>query len=372
MGVWHGALADLGLTTSADALSKAWSGRRVFLTGHTGFKGGWMTGLLHHLGARVTGYALAPEPGPSLFEAAQIGELASASIIADIRDGKRLTAAMQAAEPEVVFHLAAQALVRRARAEPDETFETNVMGTLRLLEAVRATPSVRAVVVVTSDKVYDNREWPWPYRETDPLGGKEPYGASKAASEMVVQAYRQSYFSDQGRPVAIATARAGNVIGGGDWAVDRLVPDAMRAVAAKTPLVVRNPSAVRPWQHVIEPVTGYILLADALLGGLDVPGDGGFNFGPAGDDAASVQVVADALVERWGGDASWIRDPAVQPYEARLLEVDSSRARSVLGWSPKWRLDLGLARAVEWYRAIAAGADARRVMLDQIEIHLHG
>ena len=279
---------------------------------------------------------------------------------------------MRAAAPEVVFHLSAQALVRRARAEPDETFETNVMGTLRVLEAVRATPSVKAVVVVTSDKVYDNREWPWPYRETDALGGKEPYGASKAASEMVVQAYRHSYFSDADRPVAIATARAGNVIGGGDWAEDRLVPDAMRAFIAKTPLVVRNPAAVRPWQHVLEPLIGYVRLADALLGGLTIPGDGGFNFGPAGDDARSVCDIADALVARWGDGARWERDPAVHPYEARLLEVDSSRARSVLGWSPKWRLDEGLAHSVDWYRAVASGKDAREVTLAQITDHLDG
>jgi len=357
---------------SEEALTTAWSGRGVFLTGHTGFKGGWMTALLGQLGARVTGYALVPEPGPSLFDAARIGELAAASIIADIRDGAALTRAMQAAAPEVVFHLAAQALVRRARAEPDETFETNVMGTLRVLEAVRATPSVKAVVVVTSDKVYDNREWPWPYRETDALGGKEPYGASKAACEMVVQAYRHSYFSGAERPVAIATARAGNVIGGGDWAVDRLVPDAMRAFAAKVPLVVRNPSAVRPWQHVLEPVAGYVRLAGALLDGLTIPDDGAFNFGPAGDDARSVRDVADALVARWGAGARWERDPAVHPYEARLLEVDSSRARSVLGWSPRWPLDAGLARTVDWYRAALSGADPRTVTLAQIEDYIGG
>ena len=375
------AVANLGLSMPVDvrdlsepvaALAKAWGGRGVFLTGHTGFKGGWMTALLSQLGAKVTGYALAPEPGPSLFEAARIGDLVEASIIADIRDGARVKQAMQAAEPEVVFHLAAQALVRRARDQPDETFETNVMGTLRVLEAVRATPSVKAVVVVTSDKVYDNREWPWPYRETDVLGGKEPYGASKAASEMVVQAYRHSYFSDGARPVAIATARAGNVIGGGDWAVDRLVPDAIRAFTVGKPLVVRNPSAVRPWQHALEPLAGYIFLADALLNGLVLPEDCSFNFGPNGDDAQPVSMVADVLANRWGGDASWTRDPTTQPYEARLLEVDASRARSVLGWSPRWRLDMGLYRTVEWYRAVRAGADARRVTMDQIELYLHG
>jgi CDP-glucose 4,6-dehydratase len=365
-------LEDLDLSATAAALTKAWSGRNVFLTGHTGFKGGWMTALLSRLGARVTGYALAPEPGPSLFEAARIGDLATTSIIADIRDGARLTRAMQAAAPEVVFHLAAQALVRRARAEPDETFETNVMGTLRVLEAVRATPSVKAVVVVTSDKVYDNREWPWPYRETDALGGKEPYGASKAASEMVVQAYRHSYFSGAERPVAIATARAGNVIGGGDWAADRLVPDAVRAFSAGAPLVVRNPSAVRPWQHVLEPVAGYVQLADALLGGLNVPDDGGFNFGPVAEDARPVSFIADCLAVEWGEDTRWEQDPTSHPYEARLLEVDSSRTRSVLGWFPKWRLIEGLQRTGYWYRATAVGEDAQAVTLDQIEDRLGG
>ena len=364
-------MRGLSLNETAEALTKAWSGRSVFLTGHTGFKGGWLTALLHRLGAVTTGYALDPEPGPSLFAAARIADLAHESYIADVRDGARLTAAMQAARPDVVFHLAAQALVRRAYTDAAETFETNVMGTLRLLEAVRATPSVRAVVVVTSDKVYDNREWPWAYRETDALGGKEPYGASKAASEMVVQAYRHSYFGGE-RPVAIATARAGNVIGGGDWATDRLVPDAIRAFAAKAPLVVRNPSAVRPWQHVLEPVAGYVRLADALLDGLDVPHDGGFNFGPAGDDARPVRIVADQLAARWGDGARWQHDPAVQPYEARLLEVDSSRSRSVLGWSPKWRLDEGLTRTVDWYRAVGSGQEALAVTLAQIEDHLNG
>ena len=364
-------MAHLGVSDGTRGPGHAWSGRGVFLSGHTGFKGGWLTALLHRLGARTTGYALAPEPGPNLFEAARIEALASTSVIADIRDGARLIAAMQAARPEVVFHLAAQALVRRAHTEPAETFETNVMGTLRVLEAVRATPSVKAVVVVTSDKVYDNREWPWAYRETDALGGKEPYGASKAASEMVVQAYRHSYFGAE-RPVAIATARAGNVIGGGDWALDRLVPDAIRAFSDGAPLVLRNPSAVRPWQHVLEPVAGYVRLADALLGGLTVPDDGGFNFGPAAEDARPVRVVADQLASRWGQGARWDHDPSVQPYEARLLEVDSSRSRSVLGWSPKWRLDAGLARTVDWYRAVAAGEDARAVTLAQIEDHLNG
>jgi CDP-glucose 4,6-dehydratase len=345
-----------------------WRGRSVFLTGHTGFKGGWLAALLHRLGAATTGYALAREPGPSLYASAGVDGL-STSVIADIRDGQRLTAALQAAQPSVVLHLAAQALVGRARADPAETFETNVMGTVRLLEAVRATPSVRVVVVVTSDKVYDNVEWPWAYRETDALGGKEPYGASKAACEIVVQSYRHAYFSDPARPVALATARAGNVIGGGDWSLDRLIPDAVRAFSAGEPLILRNPAAVRPWQHVLEPLAGYLQLAQALDAGggaLDA-----LNFGPAAEDARPVAWVADRLAGLWGETAAWRQADGVQPYEARLLEVDSARARSALGWTPKWRLEEGLQRTVAWYRAVAAGQDARAVTLAQIEDYLN-
>ena len=361
------ALAHLGVTAGADA----WRGRRVFVTGHTGFKGAWLCALLQRLGAVVSGYALAPPSSPSLFDTLGGAGLA-ASVIADIRDGGRLAAEMARAEPEVVIHLAAQALVRRAFADPAETFDTNVMGTVRVLEAVRATPSVRAVVVVTSDKVYDNVEWPWAYREPDRLGGKEPYGASKAACEVVVQAYRHSYFNDPAHPVAIATARAGNVIGGGDWAEDRLVPDAMRAFSTGAPLVVRNPSAVRPWQHVLEPLAGYRRLAEALLAGQAMPEDAAFNFGPAGEDARPVDWIADRLVGHWGEGAAWTRDPSVQPYEARLLEVDSSRARAHLGWTPRWRLAEGLQRTVDWYRAFHSGADMSRLTLAQIDEHLDG
>ena len=349
-------------------MSGFWRDRRVFVTGHTGFKGGWLTALLHRLGAVTTGYALAPEPGPSLFQAARIGEM-GASVIADVRDGERLAAEMAGARPEIVLHLAAQSLVRRARSQPGETFETNVMGTVRLLEAVRRTPSVKAVVVVTSDKVYDNREWPWAYRETDALGGKEPYGASKAACEIVVQAWRHAYFGDG---PFLATARAGNVIGGGDWSEDRLIPDAMRAFIANQPLVIRNPAAVRPWQHVLEPLTGYLRLAEAMLAGDTLPDDMVFNFGPMVDEARPVSWIADAVTALWGGREAWMQDPVAQPYEARFLEVDSARARSVLGWSPRWRLEVGLERTVAWYRAVADGQDARAVTLAQIEAHLDG
>jgi CDP-glucose 4,6-dehydratase len=346
-----------------------WSGRRVFVTGHTGFKGGWLTALLKRLGAEVSGYALAPPSQPNLFEAAAIADLGT-STIGDIRDDGRLNAAMVAARPDIVLHLAAQALVRPARAEPVETFSVNVVGTAQVLEAVRQAPSVTACVVVTSDKVYDNVEWPWAYRETDRLGGKEPYGASKACTEIVVEAYRYSYFA--GSKVQLASARAGNVIGGGDWAEDRLIPDAMRAFSEKQPLVVRNPSAVRPWQHVLEPLSGYLRLAEALAGVTPPPAPLAFNFGPSAEDAVPVRVIADQIVARWQDGAAWKHDTSVQPYEARLLEVDSAKARSVLGWTPRWRLRDALDRTVDWYKAYYEGHDMQALTLIQIDEYLNG
>jgi CDP-glucose 4,6-dehydratase len=347
-----------------------WSGRRVFVTGHTGFKGGWITALLKRLGAEVSGYALSPPSQPNLFEAAAIANL-GVSTIGDIRDDGRLNAAMAAAEPSIVLHLAAQALVRPARTEPIETFSTNVVGTAQVLEAVRKTPSVAACVVVTSDKVYDNVEWPWAYRETDRLGGKEPYGASKACTEIVVEAYRYSYFSGAEGKVQLAAARAGNVIGGGDWAEDRLIPDAMRAFSAGKPLVVRNPSAVRPWQHVLEPITGYLRLAETLASA-PPPSPLTFNFGPSAEDAVPVRTIADQIVARWQDSAQWQHDTSVQPYEARLLEVDSAKARTILGWAPRWRLKQAIDRTVDWYKAYYKGQDMQALTLKQIDEYLHG
>lgn len=348
----------------------AWSGRRVFVTGHTGFKGGWLMALLKRLGAQTSGYSLAPHSKPSLFEAAGIATL-GASTIGDIRDARELNSAMAEAQPEVVLHLAAQALVRPARGEPVETFSTNVVGTAQVLEAVRATPGVKACVVITSDKVYDNVEWPWAYREGDRLGGKEPYGASKACAEIVVEAYRHSYFSGDHAP-PLATGRAGNVIGGGDWAEDRLIPDAMRAFSAGEQLLIRNPSAVRPWQHVLEPLSGYLRLAEALLDRRALPQPLTFNFGPAQEDAVSVRTVADEIASRWNSGALWAPDNRYQPYEARLLEVDSAKARAALGWRPRWRLSEALDRTIAWYKAFYAGADVQALTLKQIDEYLHG
>jgi CDP-glucose 4,6-dehydratase len=279
---------------------------------------------------------------------------------------------MAAADPEIVLHLAAQALVRPARAEPVETFSTNVVGTAQVLDAVRATPGVRACVVVTSDKVYDNVEWPWAYRETDRLGGKEPYGASKACTEIVVESYRASYFSGEGHPASVATARAGNVIGGGDWAEDRLIPDAVRAFSAGEALLIRNPSSVRPWQHVLEPLSGYLRLAEALAVKSALPQPLAFNFGPAQEDAVPVRVIADEIAARWADGAEWRHDTRFQPYEARLLEVDSAKARGALGWQPRWRLHEALDQTISWYKAYNEKQDMSAFTLRQIDEYLNG
>ncbi|HEX2593554.1 MAG TPA: CDP-glucose 4,6-dehydratase [Rhizomicrobium sp.] len=361
-------MADMALSPARNPSETFWRGKRVFLTGHTGFKGGWMTLLLHRLRAEVTGFALAPNTEPNLFGVAAVGS-ACQSAMGDIRNLDSLKAAMQAAQPEIVFHLAAQALVGEARSNPADTFATNVMGTVNLLEAVRATPSVHAVVVVTSDKVYDNVEWAWPYRENDKLGGREPYGGSKACAEIVVDSYRHTFLNTTG--VRIATVRAGNIIGGGDWSVDRLVPDAMRAFTFGEALIVRNPLAVRPWQHVLEPVIGYCRLAESLIEGReDMPVR--FNFGPANEDAQPVQAIVDRLVSLWGEQARWEQAPGVQPYEARFLRVDSSLAEAELQWRPRWRLDSALAQTVSWYKQFAAKADMRAVCEQQIGAYLNG
>lgn len=348
-----------------------WRGKRVFVTGHTGFKGSWLCLWLQKLGAEVTGYALPPPTNPSLFEAAGVSECMH-SHLGDIRQGEELARVLTEARPEFVFHLAAQPLVRHSYTHPVETYSTNVMGTVHLLEAVRQTPSVRSVIVVTSDKCYENREWPWGYREIDPMGGYDPYSNSKGCAELVVSAYRSSYFnpsSYQEHRVGLASARAGNVIGGGDWAADRLVPDVVRAVSAGQAVRIRNPHAIRPWQHVLEPLSGYLLLAQRLYEQGPAFAQG-WNFGPADDDAQPVSWIVDRVTALWGDGASWELEGGEHAHEANYLRLDCSKARAELHWQPKWRLGQALERTVEWYRAAECCDDMRQFTLDQIEAYV--
>ena len=331
-------------------LESAYAGRRVFVTGHTGFKGSWLTLWLTMLGATVCGYALDPDTEPSLWELLGLGEADGVEDVrADVRDLETLRSAMADFEPDIVLHLAAQPLVLAGYEDPVATYETNVMGTVNVLEAVREVPSVRAVVVVTSDKCYENREVPrYAYVESDPLGGFDPYSSSKGAAEIVTAAYRRSFFGEPG-DARIASVRAGNVIGGGDWAADRLVPDAARALAAGETVIVRNPEAVRPWQHVLEPLSGYLLTGARLLGADGERYAEAFNFGPAMDSAVPVADVAEGFVAHWPG-GSWVSPPRTgAPHEARFLMLDWTRAREKLGWEPVWGLASALEATARWY-----------------------
>lgn len=344
-----------------------WQGTRVLLTGHTGFKGAWLTLWLSRLGCHVTGLALDPPSQPSLFEAAAVANFCD-SIIGDIRDPGVVKAAVERARPDVVLHLAAQSLVRESYRAPVDTFATNVMGTAHVLDAIRDTASVRVAIVVTSDKCYENQEWPWPYREQDPLGGRDPYSASKGAAEIVASSYARSYFTRQDRAI-VSTVRAGNVIGGGDWATDRLIPDIVRAFGTGESVLIRNPAAVRPWQHVLDALHGYLTLT-ARLWDEGRRFEGGWNFGPVDGDAKPVSWIVDQMVNRWGPPASWTRDSAEAPHEAGLLRLDSSKARSLLGWAPKLGLATALDWTVDWYRAHRSGASMSTVTLEQIDRYL--
>jgi len=341
-----------------------WRGKRVFLTGHTGFKGSWLSLWLQSLGAQVHGLALVPPTTPNLFTVAQVADGMSSHTIGDIRDLATVQQAMQSAQPDIVIHMAAQPLVRLSYAEPVETYATNVMGTVHVLEAARHTPSVKAIVVVTTDKCYDNKEWAWGYREDEPMGGHDPYSNSKGCAELVASAYRNSFLQSAG--IALATARAGNVIGGGDWAADRLVPDILRAFEQQQPVVIRNPHATRPWQHVLEPLSGYLALAE-LLYTLGQQYAEGWNFGPKDDDAQPVQSIVEHMVTAWGNGARWQQDCGNHPHEANYLKLDISKAKSRLGWQPHWNLSTSLSKIVEWHQAYASHQNMKNFTLNQIK-----
>jgi CDP-glucose 4,6-dehydratase len=341
-----------------------WRGRRVLVTGHTGFKGAWLSLWLQSLGARVSGLSNDVPTVPSLYELAGVGAGLESEADVDIRVFEPLREAVERAAPEVVLHLAAQSLVRPSFSDPRTTFDTNVMGTVNVLEAIRGTPSVRVAVIVTSDKCYENREWDWGYREDEAMGGHDPYSSSKGAAELITAAYRRSFFEPEGR-VAVASARAGNVIGGGDWAHERLIPDIVHAAVEGDTLRIRNPGSVRPWQHVINPLSGYLRLAERLWSSPELAG--GWNFGPLDGDAEPVAWIVERMAERWAGRLVWEAAPGPHPHEAGLLKLDSSRARRLLAWRPPVPLSDALDSIVDWHEAHAAGANMRTETLGQLD-----
>lgn len=342
-----------------------WRGRSVFLTGHTGFKGGWIAYLLSEFGACVHGYALDPPAEPNFFTETNLRERLASSNIGDIRDLGLLDKAIKQSKPEIIIHMAAQPLVRESYTTPVDTFSANVMGTVNLLEVSRRAGTVKAVVNVTSDKCYDNKEWIWPYRETDRLGGHDPYSASKACAEIVAAAYRSSFLSDA--DINLASVRAGNVIGGGDWATDRLIPDFLRALDVGTTLKIRSPNAVRPWQHVLEPLSGYLMLAERLCEQGESFADA-WNFGPNEEDARPVSWILTQLCARIPS-ARWESEKMKHPHEAGLLKLDSSKARAHLGWAPRWNLEAALKNTVEWHQAWRNGEDMMAFSSKQIQTY---
>lgn len=340
-----------------------WHGKRVLLTGHTGFKGSWLSLWLQSMGAVVRGISLKPPTNPALFEVARVAEGMDHQV-ADIRDYKKVKVLVASFKPEILVHMAAQPLVRLSYLEPIDTYATNVMGTVHMLEAARHAGSLRAIVNITTDKCYDNKEWAWGYREDEPMGGHDPYSSSKGCVELLSSAYRQSFLKNAG--IAMATARAGNVIGGGDWALDRLVPDILKALEQQQPVQIRNPHAVRPWQHVLEPLSGYLMLAESLFENGQKDAEG-WNFGPRDEDAKPVQWIVEHLCQTWGGSANWTVQPGDHPHEAHFLKLDISKARQRLHWAPRWSLQTALGQITQWHQAWLAGQDMRDICLQQIK-----
>jgi CDP-glucose 4,6-dehydratase len=364
VAVWQSALEGLAVNPVF------WHGKRVLLTGHTGFKGSWLSLWLQSMGAQVTGYALVPPTNPSLFDMADVGK-GMTSVIGDIRDLSKLHAVFAQHSPEIVIHMAAQPLVRYSYQNPVETYATNVMGTVHLLEAVRNTPGVKAVVNITTDKCYENREWVWGYRENEPMGGFDPYSNSKGCAELVSAAYRSSFFNANNyaqHGVATATVRAGNVIGGGDWAQDRLIPDILAAFEQGRKVDIRNPHAIRPWQHVMEPLRGYLTLAEQLFENGPSFGEG-WNFGPNDEDAKPVGWIVEQMAAMWGADAQWQVDTGEHPHEAHYLKLDISKARSRLNWHPALRLQDALALIIDWSKQHTAGVNMRQLTLSQLQAY---
>jgi CDP-glucose 4,6-dehydratase len=343
-----------------------WKGKKVYLTGHTGFKGTWMSLWLQDMGAIVKGYSLDVNTKPALFIEANVAEKME-SEIGDIRNLELLTDSMVSFGPDILIHMAAQPLVRLSYQEPVDTYTTNVIGTVNVLEAARKCSDLKAIVSVTTDKCYENKEWDWGYRESEPMGGYDPYSSSKGCAELVTSAYRRSFFSSEGS-ASLASARAGNVIGGGDWAEDRLIPDILRAFEKSKPVVIRNPLSTRPWQHVLEPLSGYLVLAQELF----LNGDNfaeGWNFGPKDEDCKPVSWILDKMVESWGGNASWSLDKKNNPHEAGFLKLDCSKAASRLKWKPKWNLQLTLRSIVDWHQIYSNGGDIKKQCLKEINTY---
>jgi CDP-glucose 4,6-dehydratase len=355
-----------------DLYNQIFKGRKVLITGHTGFKGSWLCLILHQMEADVHGYALEPPTSPSLFKEAKIEELVTSNI-ADIRDYENLLKVIEKTQPEIIIHMAAQPLVLESYKNPRETFEINVMGTVNLLEAVRHVNSVKAIVNVTSDKCYENKEWHWGYRESEAMGGYDPYSNSKGCSELVTSAFRNSYFNSktfESNSVALASARAGNVIGGGDWAQNRLIPDFIRAISMGEKVIIRNPCAERPWQHVLEPLSGYLTLAAKLYTD-GVKYAGGWNFGPNDFETKNVEWIINNICNFWGDGASYLIENNPQNHEAHHLKLDSSKAKSELGWFPKWNTESTLKSIVEWHKAFLKGENIRKITEEQIHSYFN-